>query len=539
MTKRLTRSASLAYVAAEAFAELVSSQGAKYPLVKYQRDIIGYVTERLKVDQILPHQSEILVAIQRAVDDLDEAPSRVAVRSAVKTGKTKLAIWSCLWFYECFADARVFLCAAIIAQTKNVLWNELRQTLRLAREAGVDIDGEFAQSPEGGFVSRDMTRAIKGISGRDVEAVAGYSGRQLLVVDEASHLPQKKAEALEGNTMGGGCIQAWFSQPVRNDGPFYEAFHSQARWWQCFHLDAEQITKALADAGIVPPYGCTTLQRVEEAREQYGEQSPFWLTRVKGEWLRNETGRAITMAAIEEAVSRWHAIDGEGPLVIGYDCAGPGDGGDEHCWAVTRGRKCVALERARGYDEERALQRTSDLISAHRRGDEIPRVNIDAEGPIGSTLYGRLRAESQLRTQSGRERFDVFGIRGSSRHVRDATKFDRVRDELVWCLSEWIKDGGVPTDQKLHAELYAPTWHSMPDGRLRVTPKSELRDDLGRSPDSFDALALSVWKPTAWKAAESYADKAVRQDYRAPSSASRQVPAQQVFDPYASPFGRG
>lgn len=498
MKKRATRAITLASSLASDFERAAAEDRADhYPLTKYQRDPVAYVRQRLHVAVVMPHQEAILGAIAKSV--AGESVPRIATRSGQKSGKTAMAIWICLWFYECFAEARVFLCAAIIEQTKLVLWHELRQTLRRAREAGSQIDGHFAQSPMGGLVSSDGSRAIKGVSGREIESIAGLSGRQLTVIDEASHLPEKKAQVFEGNTLGGDGFQFWISNPTRNAGPFYDAFHKDKAFWQTFHIDGERVAKWQEETGVRIPY-TITIDRVEEARERYGEQSPFWLLRVKGEWLRNETGRAISMATIEEALARWHVAPAEGPLVIGYDCAGPGDGGDEHCWAVTRGAKCEAIERERGLDEDKAVKFTLDLVKARRRPHEIPRVIIDSEGPIGSALYGRLRGEAEhRRIYDPANLFEVFGVKGSSKHVRDRDKFERVRDELVWNLAEWIASGAIPADDKLQAELYAPTWKSLPDSRLKITPKSEIRDELGRSPDSFDALALSVWKPHRWR----------------------------------------
>lgn len=498
MSPRPSRALTLVGELARAFEVAASEERSEtYPLTRYQRDPVAYVRERLHVAQMFPHQAAILEAVARGV--AGEAPPRAAVRSGQKSGKTKLAIWICLWFYECFPDSRVFLCAAIESQTKLVLWHELRQTLRHAREQGSEIDGKFAQSPAGGLVSSDGSREIKGISGRDIESIAGLSGRQLTVIDEASHLPEKKAQVFEGNTLGGDGFQFWISNPTRNSGPFYEAFHANRKFWQTFHIDGERVARWQADTGIRIPF-TVTVERVEEARERYGEQSPFWLLRVKGEWLRNETGRAIAMAIIQEALARWADADEDGPLVIGYDCAGPGAGGDEHCWASTRGAKCTALVRARGVDEESALAKTYSLLEVQRRDGETPRVIVDAEGPIGSALYGRLRAESEHRQKhTPGTAFEVFGVRGSSKYVRERDKFDRVRDELVWNLAEWMKAGAIPSDEQLEAELYAPMWQSLPNGQLKSTPKNDIRDLLGRSPDTFDALALSVWKPTRWK----------------------------------------
>jgi hypothetical protein len=355
-----------------------------YPLTKYQLDPVAYAKERLHVAVLMPHQKEILRGIAAGI--AGNGPDRAAVRSGQKCAKTHTAILATIWFYECFEGARVFLCAAIEAQTKNVLWRELGQVLRQAKKGGSDIDGALAKSPAGGFISSDGSREIKGITGRDIEAIAGLSGRQLTVIDEASHLPETKAQVFAGNTMGGGSL-LFISNPTKNDGPFHAAFHAQKEHWQTFHVDAEEVAAWQERTGIRIPF-TVTRAKIEEAREMYGEDSPFWALRVKGEFLRNETGRAIPMFRIEEAQARWAEMpDNDGPLVIGYDPAGPGDQGDEHAWAIRRGRKILALHCRRGIGESAAVDETLSLMKIHRRDHETPHINIDSQGQFGPAIF--------------------------------------------------------------------------------------------------------------------------------------------------------
>lgn len=500
VARRATRARTLATdLWADVERRIVEARAGSFPLRQYQTNLIGYVRERLKVDVITPHQEMILRGIEMSVRHNGKPPHhpRVACRSGQKTGKTKLASWIAFWFFECFDNAKVLMCAAIEAQTKNVLWDALWQTYTQAKKSGVEIDGSFASSPAGGFVSPDGLRSIKGISGREIEAVAGYSGRQLVIVDEASHLPQKKAEAFEGNSMGGEGYHFWISQPLRNEGPFYEAFHGQKDYWQTFHLNSLDIANWQAETGVRVP-GLATLEKIEQNREMFGGvDSPFYILRVLGEWLRNETGKIVPMYVIREAVERWAGASEEGVLRIGYDPAGPGDQGDDHAWAVVRGSKCLQIIRRRGLSVDAAMSDTYALMRVHKRDDETPLLMIDSEGPIGSEYYGRFRADSEhRRIHDVANAFEVYGVKPSSKTVRDPTKFQRVRDELWWVLAEWLGSGGsIPNDDKLQGELHAPEWSSLPGGQLQATAKPVLRDLLNRSTDSADALAVAVRQP--------------------------------------------
>jgi hypothetical protein len=53
----------------------------------------------------------------------------------------------------------------------------------------------------------------------------------------------------------------------------------------------------------------------------------------------------------------------------------------------------------------------------------------------------------------------------------------------------------LPPDTKLEGELVAPTFAYLPNGRIKVESKDEIKARLKRSPDRADALALAVYKP--------------------------------------------
>src|SRR6185295_13195738 len=111
-------------------------------------------------------------------------------------------------------------------------------------------------------------------------------------------------------------------------------------------------------------------------------------------------------------------------------------------------------------------------------------------------------------------------------------RYDRVRDELTANLEKWLRDGGsLPEDVKLAGELHEPEWEIAINGRNKVTRKTELKKALGRSPDRYDAVALSAWEPASVRAAES--DDA---DDDAPSGAASDLDAYEdgAIDPYGA-----
>lgn len=511
--------------------ELDRIETVAWPNPRWANDPVGFVREVLG-EQPLPHQAKILEAAR------DE--ENVAVRSGQKTGKTKLVVWAALWWYCTRSLAEVVMTAPVKNQVRTVLWKELRNTVRKAKLKGFRFE-DIPENPETGVRSEDG-RVIRGITVRDKEALAGISGPALLFIgDEASAMSHDVNETLEGNTAGGG-KRLYISNPTRTDGPFFDIFHNEAmqKLWKRFHLSSEDVANYCAEHGVTVP-GVATKLTIDRWAESYGKDSPFYLVRVVGDFLRNETGKIISLERLTRAVEEHGTTEATGRLRIGIDPAGEGVGGDEFTFSIVRGLKLLGLFAFRGLSEEAAIAHLRSFLKTYRQGDEIPDVVIDSEGPIGSALYGRLKGIAEtLKKHRPADSFEIWGIKASHWARREPMVYDRLRDELWANAARWFKEGGtIFSDPKLETELHAPFWVETIGGKLKATPKDELREQLGRSTDRADAFLLSVWEPAPWLAVseeESAEEKDTLELY------ARDVPAlpgveEIPFDPYTSGGG--
>jgi phage terminase large subunit len=497
-TRRQTLASDLAAELRRAAEEAKAAQGG--PLVGWQADPVGYVVERLGVarERVMPHQRDFLESLV--------AHEKTALRTGTKTGKTRALIWAALWFYECFSGARVVMTATKDDQVRGTLWKELREVLRTSKHP---IEGKWSDNPKTGFRAADG-REIIAIGARDIEGVAGISGpAQLFLVDEASHLPTSKAEAIEGNMAGAGMQRmAWTGNPVRAEGPFYEAFHNKREFWNPFHVSSETVAEWHARQTFQLP-GVVSRSRLERWKEEYGEESPFYVVRVRGDFLLNETGRVISMERILEAQERWALAEEPDGLSIGLDPAGAGGKGDDSVFALVRGGKLLALYPFRGLDDDGHLVQLRAIMGTHRRPGEAVRVVIDSEGPIGGSCFAKIRAVAQnISDKRPADAFEVLGVKASDKAHHP--HYDRRRDEVWASLAAWLPrrasdgmwtgDGGaIPPDAKLAQELYAPNWVGLVTGKQKVMSNDDIREVLGRSPDRASALALAVWTPPTWQ----------------------------------------
>lgn len=500
-----------------------------WPDRRWWDDPIGFATQILGITP-WSRQEEILLA---ARDN-----ERVAVTSGHKVGKSNTSAILALCFYASFDDARVLMTSTTARQVDAILWRELSMTKarggRCVDCKAADPNGRRipAPCPHSALIDGDLKglaksglksgfREIVGFTAREAEAVAGISGANLLYLpDEASGIPQIIFDAIEGNRAGGARV-VMFSNPTKTTGYFYDAFHKNSRFWKCIQISSEESPNVIAGEKLVP--GLATREWIEEKREEWGEDSALYKIRVKGEFVTSEEGRIFSVDAITQAQERWSERTTDaagrvteipadpkiGRLFVGLDPAGATGMGDDTVFCPRRGPHIIRFKHLRGLNDEQHLIQLIQLLDELKAPGEIPVVCLDASGSIGASLGGRLRGFAEQNPRA----FKLVAVRGSDRAIRKPMVYDRVRDELTGSLEEWLRAGGeIPVDDKLAGEMHAMEWEIQLNGRQKVTAKTKLKRDLGRSPDRYDALALACYEPPSLNA-EQYEQQPVRSIY--------------------------
>lgn len=512
-----------------------------WPSARYRRDPVGFMRDVLGFD---PWEA------QRAIADLVleaiDTHKRVAVSSGHKIGKSTLCAALALWAYCSFPGVRVVLTAKTGRQVDGIIWREIRMLLaqhgrcvecRRANPEGPRpcphsalIEEEPGTLARTGLVADDF-REIKGFTAREAEGVAGVSGPFLVyIVDEASGVPQVIFEAIEGNRAGGALV-ILISNPTRVVGEFFDAHHKKKdRYYLTKTVSSEDTPNARAGRTVIP--GLATREWIEEKREEYGERSPFFLVRVKGQFPTAAKGQLFPFEAITTAQERWEEADDlelGGPLYVSADVAGDSGEGDESAFAVRRGQRIIDLIARSGVTVDGHVVEVLGLIGKHReRNDQIV-VVIDREGEAGTKVWKAFRV--YLDEHPGA--FVLVGVRASERAQRQPQTYDRVRDELAGNLADWLREGGaIPQDEKLAGELACFRWVDSLNGRAKLLPKREMRVELGRSPDRADAVQLVCWEPRYVVGAT--AESEMRAEVEGNEPEGRLDPYEGGIDPYAT-----
>lgn len=453
-----------------------------FPDPKYQSDPVAFCREILGIEP-WGKQIEILQAIT-------EPNCSIAVKSGHKCGKSLISVVIALWFYCSFPKARVIMTSTTAHQVKNILWRELTMIYQKANSIN-PIGGTLSPLPSSGLKSVEHNQII-GFTAREPEGVAGISGANLLyILDEASGIPDNIYEAIEGNRAGGARI-VLFSNPTRLVGEFYNAFNhpkKKARY-KTFTISSEETPNVIAGKQLIP--GLAVREYIEEKREEWGEDSPIYQVRIKGNFPNRDDCTVVPIHLIEEAIARSEDEDIDlslpeynGPFTIGLDVARFGDDESVLCFRQNlRVRKIVGVN---GYDSKQLLQLLYTEYYKLTNGKQsapgmLPTVIVDNTGGFASGVIDFI----------DRRQFNIRPINFSSK--AHSENYVNMRAQMWFNIETFLKSGPVilPNDDKLSHELSVVKYFFTAKGARQIESKDDIKKLLKRSPDRADALALSL-----------------------------------------------
>lgn len=210
--------------------------------------------------------------------------------------------------------------------------------------------------------------------------------------------------------------------------------------------------------------------------------------------LKDSEGQLIPTKWVTMAQERWTEKPPRGvPMCnMGVDSSGGGD--DPMIVAPRYDGWYPQLIEVPGAEipDERAGAHCAGVVVSHRRDGSM--VTIDMGGGYGGPMYEVLVANidrSLVRKYKGAE--------GTTKRSRDGQlKFKNKRSAALWTFREALdpgQPGGSPImlppgDQRLVADLTAPTYKTTPQG-IQAEPKEDVCKRLGRSTDRGDAVVMS------------------------------------------------
>lgn len=407
---------------------------------------------------------------------------RLSVKSGHGVGKSAFLSWTILWFMSCYFPCKVPCTAPSSHQLSDVLWAELAMWHRrfcdhmpaMGKQFEWTVD-EFrmAEAQKESFAAARTARAEK------PEALQGFHSENLLIlVDEASGVPDVIFEVGQGALSSPGSFAVLTSNPTRLSGFFYDTHHKMRERWACLTVNGE-------DCPLVGQ------QFREDIAHQYGRMSAVYSVRVRGDFPSAEDDVVIPLHLCEAAKVR--TVEPYGQIVWGVDVARFGVD------RTTLIKRCdnATLEKHKAWGGVDTMQ-TAGRIYAEWLDTPIEErpvtILVDVIG-IGAGVCDRL-SEIGL---------PVAGV-NVAESASVSEQYSRLRDELWFMARKWLEKRHckLADDDTLIAELSLPKYKFTSNGKLNVESKDELKKRYPQSPDVADAFCLTFAGASITKGPQAY-----------------------------------
>lgn len=287
-----------------------TADGAGNDFRRYSEDPLGFVRDVLG-QQCWAKQEEILLALR-------DHP-QVTVRSSHGVGKTFTAAVALLWWVYSHRPSLVLSTAPTARQVEALLWREVN---RLFARAKRSLPGRCLQTR----LHASLDQQALGLTTNEPEKFAGWHSSHLLViVDEASGVPEPIFEVIQGTLTSAHCRLLLIGNPTQASGYFHQSHQSPG--WQKLRISAydtpnfqeapgskllalrptEQPREAKSQELRAHPYPCpwlVTPEWVEARKQEWGEDSTPFRVRVLGEFPRQSADTLFALEWIEAAEAR-------------------------------------------------------------------------------------------------------------------------------------------------------------------------------------------------------------------------------------------
>ena len=411
---------------------------------------------------------------------LDYDVFRMAVSSGRGIGKSALVSWLVIWMLTTRIGSTTIVSANSETQLRSITWAEITKWLALSLNSHwfeVSATRVMPAKWIAELVERDLKKGTRywGVEGRlwseeNPDAYAGVHNFDgvLLIFDEASGISDSIWQVAAGFFTENTPHRFWmaFSNPRRNQGYFYEAFHAKRDFWRNKTVDARSVEGT--DKAVY-----------EQIIHEYGSDSVQAHVEVYGEFPSAGDDQFIPVHIVDDAMGRPRYKDASAPVVLGVDPAR--FGADATVIAVRQGRDLVALKRYRGDDTMEVVGRVIEAIEEYK-----PTLVVIDEGGLGAGVVDRLKEQ----------RYKIRGVNFGSRSSKPIM-YGNKRAEIWAAMREWLKSASIPPDKTLKTDLISPMMKPDSKGTIFLEGKKEMKARGLASPDAADAIAVTFAFPVA------------------------------------------
>ncbi len=429
---------------------------------RIKQDPEWFMRRVLGVQYLTPQQLKVITSVR---DN-----RRTAAPAGHGVGKTFLAALLVLWFLYANVNSKVVTTAPTWFQVENLLWRNLK---RAHTQSLIPLGGNLGRAK----LELDDEWYAVGLSTNDPTRFQGiHAPRVMVVFDEATGVHPEIWDASNGLVVGTDDRILGIGNPTDPSSQF--KVHCDSGLWNVIELSSEDHPNVLEGRVIIP--GAVTREWIEEREKEYGgRETGLFRARVLGKWPEQGDDILISQTLVEAAQAKWSQLKPSTIIAIGCDVARFGS--DETVFFEIHENGFVPAPIVKNGQD---LMATAGELYRHAKsGIRVTRIGVDDAG-LGGGVTDRLR-EMGVRVQA------VNAGEGATA----SDEFVNRRAEMWWALREELRAGtlALPPDPKLKGDLTNLRYSYDSRGRIKLEPKDDVKERIGRSPDRGDALAIAVW----------------------------------------------
>lgn len=411
---------------------------------------------------------------------------QIAVKSGNKDGKTSLMAIAMIWAWDMFPGTFVPVAAPTYRQVEIGSWREVHN---LVDNAPLPFITKPNQQPSSGWRNPKTGSYMRGISPDKVETAQGFTGSDIYIFgDEASGIHRKIFRGFQGQMASLRARALYAGNPTQVTGHFHDLFGKRIPGLRRFTMRSDEVALKVNAQDQYP--GLASPVWLEEMRALYGEDSPEWQIHVLGEFP-SEGSMQVVPLAVSLAAQEPNQHEPAERFMVGLDVARD-PAGDRSVLIIRDGNRFVSVESQKGADGERTaewcLGHVVEFVDG-RRTDIMP----DEVG-IGASVTDNMQ---RIVKDRGLSHIRIVPV-NVGRKSTEPLRYPRLRDELWFKYTNWLKNGGsyhgVKHKDELHEETIAPMYKYDDSQRRKVASKDQIRLTLGRSPDYADAGCLTLYQ---------------------------------------------
>jgi hypothetical protein len=414
-------------------------------------------------------QRDVLLDLEQQLR-VTESSVRLAVSSGNGIGKGALTAWVVQWFLATRPQCKGIVTANTADQLSTKTWAEVAKWVKLSRVGhwmhwqDTKLSSIFA--PETWFIS-----ALPWSKDRP-EAMAGLHAPYVLVIlDEASAIPDTIWDTLEGAMTTHRAVWLAFGNPTRNSGRFKDVFPGglYAHEWRTRRIDSRTAKKA-------------NRAQHEQWIATRGLDSDFVKIHVLGEHPRQSEEQFIGQDIIDAARQRDQAPFLHMPMILGADVATT----NRSVLLVRQGAKILW----RGEYWGKTPGECAALITSTMDHYEPDATFVDAAG-LGAGIYDMIRHTNHY-VIAANGAHAVPETLSLPNMPSDKDIYYNMRACMWGRMKDWLRDvGTLPLEYTdLSRELQEPQWTYAGANKILLESKEDMRSRGVSSPDCFIAGTL-------------------------------------------------